>query len=816
MIISSSSRCFHGARLVRSQLSRGLQTSRCLPRSPQSCRPKGAFSSPAGENPQGRGDGGSETGMFAAWRACSVQERQQLVLLSSATALVNASFGMLMPAMPSLAQELGFGASGIGLLLAAPSLGRVLLNLPSGALADCYGRVPMMILGESLAAIGMLGTALGGSLTELLAVRFVMGAGGAVAAAGSAAYSADLTARPHLLPFRGTILGTQGGLFALSYVIGPAVGGILTEMCGARMCYVVVAAATALCAGSFCWLPEIQAPRPSPGETLAASLQTVTEQVNVTASPFKVMGDSIGDAVRDWRQLLQDPRQQEVSTKGEGKGKLKGKKAACPNVRLDTRIAEEAVRFARAKSAWKGRRRGLDEAVTAYEAEQLAEPEFEQCFLGHALAPHRILYSQGHVVTVSSAEVICWELAAAAAAKLSQGAQRCRSCQIWTAGMERVVYVFLPKPPPLPPSPRPVPTQGFAPPVPPPAVRQSPHDQRPAPGGSTRLYPAGANQPPVSVRPTPPPPPPLPPAPAWSPGAGTAGYPFAPTRPHPPVLSNYRHSDHIDQFGFGHFEFFGEHTDKKEEASLHAHHHQQSRDLITGAKHDGSSSTAGTPGSSSGGAPVAKAEPSAAASLAPEGIAALAEAAATSLSLEGINALAEAMDVVKDSLSPAHLAEFTKDKIEALTRKFPAKPFKATLLPMQDNQRSQAPDHPFPTWHDQGSQGQSQIAIYGLGNIRDERLNRAFQARKVRFETPVNVDQWFHIMILHQNRHKGNKGGVPGKSCIHEEMLPSFLDLVLWGHEHDCEVNPQVSLRGEGEFYIVQPGSSAMGSGLLL
>ena len=75
---------------------------------------------------------------------------------------------------------------------------------------------------------------------------------------------------------------------------------------------------------------------------------------------------------------------------------------------------------------------------------------------------------------------------------------------------------------------------------------------------------------------------------------------------------------------------------------------------------------------------MAKAEPSAAASLAPEGIAALAEAAATSLSLEGINALAAAMDVVKDDLSPAHLAEFTKAKIEALARKFPAGPLKAT------------------------------------------------------------------------------------------------------------------------------------------
>merc|ERR1719461_1158578 len=40
--------------------------------------------------------------------------------------------------------------------------------------------------------------------------------------------------------------------------------------------------------------------------------------------------------------------------------------------------------------------------------------------------------------------------------------------------------------------------------------------------------------------------------------------------------------------------------------------------------------------------------------------------------------------------------------------------------------------------------GPTQLAIYGLGNIRDERLNRAFQARKVRFETPPNPENWFN------------------------------------------------------------------------
>ena len=66
--------------------------------------------------------------------------------------------------------------------------------------------------------------------------------------------------------------------------------------------------------------------------------------------------------------------------------------------------------------------------------------------------------------------------------------------------------------------------------------------------------------------------------------------------------------------------------------------------------------------------------------------------------------------------------------------------------------------------------GKTQIALYGLGNVRDERLNRAFQQKKVRFETPDRVDEWFNIAIIHQNRHKGNRAGIPNKSCIHEQM----------------------------------------------
>ncbi|KAN0050710.1 hypothetical protein ACTA71_003858 [Dictyostelium dimigraforme] len=98
--------------------------------------------------------------------------------------------------------------------------------------------------------------------------------------------------------------------------------------------------------------------------------------------------------------------------------------------------------------------------------------------------------------------------------------------------------------------------------------------------------------------------------------------------------------------------------------------------------------------------------------------------------------------------------------------------------------------------------GETKIAIYGLGNIRDERLYRTFQKQSVKLMRPVeSKDEWFNILVLHQNRVAHNP-----KNYVHEKMIESFIDFVLWGHEHECLVNPQAS--SVGEFHISQPGSS--------
>ncbi|CAH8451183.1 unnamed protein product [Schistosoma turkestanicum] len=98
--------------------------------------------------------------------------------------------------------------------------------------------------------------------------------------------------------------------------------------------------------------------------------------------------------------------------------------------------------------------------------------------------------------------------------------------------------------------------------------------------------------------------------------------------------------------------------------------------------------------------------------------------------------------------------------------------------------------------------GNTRVALYGLGSVREERLHRLFLNDSVTFYRPTEcVDDWFSIFTVHQNRvHHGPTSYLP------ENFLPDFLDLVIWGHEHECRVEPEWN--SSKNFYVVQPGSS--------
>ncbi|OQS04777.1 double-strand break repair protein [Thraustotheca clavata] len=100
--------------------------------------------------------------------------------------------------------------------------------------------------------------------------------------------------------------------------------------------------------------------------------------------------------------------------------------------------------------------------------------------------------------------------------------------------------------------------------------------------------------------------------------------------------------------------------------------------------------------------------------------------------------------------------------------------------------------------------GSTKLAVYGLGNMRDERLHRMFAQGKVRFRRPEDTpEEWFSIFVVHQNRDNRGRGA---KNCLPESFIPDFIDFVIWGHEHECLIELEESLKAN--FFITQPGSS--------
>lgn len=101
--------------------------------------------------------------------------------------------------------------------------------------------------------------------------------------------------------------------------------------------------------------------------------------------------------------------------------------------------------------------------------------------------------------------------------------------------------------------------------------------------------------------------------------------------------------------------------------------------------------------------------------------------------------------------------------------------------------------------------GRTKVALYGLGHVREERLYTTWQVEKrVFFEVPIEVDdeccqsEYFQLFVLHQNRERRGHA-----KAVTRDLLPEWLDLVIWGHEHPC----RIALEGS-QPAITQPGSA--------
>ena len=115
--------------------------------------------------------------------------------------------------------------------------------------------------------------------------------------------------------------------------------------------------------------------------------------------------------------------------------------------------------------------------------------------------------------------------------------------------------------------------------------------------------------------------------------------------------------------------------------------------------------------------------------------------------------------------------------------------------------------------------GNTKLGMYGIGNVKDARMHFELRSNRVRMFMPRDKDDWFNVLLLHQNRFATNHILKGFKCDVHllrvkhgpqeyvpEGMFDDSINLVVWGHEHDCRIVPE-PVAGK-EYFITQPGSS--------
>lgn len=133
--------------------------------------------------------------------------------------------GLVVPIMPTIMNEMSLNGSVMGYMVAAFALAQLVTSPIAGKWADKFGRKIMIILGLILFSFSELLFGLGKTVEVLFLSRILGGISGAFIMPAVTAFVADITTprdRPKTLGYMSAAINT-------GFIIGPGIGGFLTE-----------------------------------------------------------------------------------------------------------------------------------------------------------------------------------------------------------------------------------------------------------------------------------------------------------------------------------------------------------------------------------------------------------------------------------------------------------------------------------------------------------------------------------------------------------------------------------------------------------
>jgi DHA1 family tetracycline resistance protein-like MFS transporter len=179
------------------------------------------------------------------------KSRSPLVIIFITVFIDLVGFGIVIPVLPLYASRFGASPLVIGLLLGVYSAMQFIFAPVLGRLSDRVGRRPVLLFSMVGTSLGFMLMGLAGSLELLFIARIIDGITGANISTAQA-YIADVT--PPDKRSRG--MGLIGAAFGLGFIVGPAIGGLMSQVSLAAPFFFAAGLAAANALALYFLLPE--------------------------------------------------------------------------------------------------------------------------------------------------------------------------------------------------------------------------------------------------------------------------------------------------------------------------------------------------------------------------------------------------------------------------------------------------------------------------------------------------------------------------------------------------------------------------------
>ena len=136
------------------------------------------------------------------------------------------AIGLIIPVMPNYLKTFGAAGQAMGFIIAIIALAQFIFSPIAGNMSDRYGRKNLIIFGLFVNGISQIFFGLSTDLWMLFVCRFFTGIGSAFIVPPVMAYVADITTHEE----RGKAMGFIGAAISSGFMIGPGIGGLLSNV----------------------------------------------------------------------------------------------------------------------------------------------------------------------------------------------------------------------------------------------------------------------------------------------------------------------------------------------------------------------------------------------------------------------------------------------------------------------------------------------------------------------------------------------------------------------------------------------------------